>query len=481
MQCCALGTPEALRSQAMTPGRRSVFACCLALTLACSSQNTPREHSEAAPVFVIAVDGFEWELVLPLLREGEMPQTAALMARGTFGTLETLLPTESPAIWTTVATGKHPAGHGIAGFVNPARAGTENELFNNRDRTTKAIWNIVSDAAKRVAVVGWWMSYPVEEINGVMIAQTNTAETFRKQFKMPWKGTLKRDVSGQVHPPEREDEFLAFLPAIHDGLEASLEQIFGLFPEPLSPAERTIWTKGSWSARADITYRKLALHLLERDDPYDLFIVYFGGTDTYTHRYWRYLEPERFPLPQSPRAVRNLGNVVRDYYRYIDRTLGELVAHAGPDARIFVVADHGMHPIREDDAEGRRRNPNYSDHKDAPPGVFIAAGPGIAVSPRAQLPPAALHKDDMPRLGHVVDITPTVLALMGLAVGEDMDGQVMSDVVAPAFFAGRPVERVATHDSHAWLSERASQSRSAPGQEERFEQLRALGYLVDDK
>jgi len=461
----------------MNAAWRAGSACLLSIALACSSGAREVAKPEHAPVFVIAVDGFEWELLLPLLRNGEMRETGKLMQRGTFGTLETLIPTESPLIWTTVVTGKQPANHGITGFTNPKRAGTENELFNNRDRTTKAIWNIASDFEKRVAVIGWWMSYPVEVINGVMIAQTNTADTFRKKFKMPWKGTFKRGVSGQVHPPEREDEFLAFLPEIDASLDVLLEEIFGVFPEPLSAAERTIWTKGSWSARADITYSKLALHLLDSDDPFDLFLVYLGGTDTYAHRYWRYHEPARFPLSQSPRAVRNFSGVIFDYYRYVDRKIGELVSRAGADARIFLVADHGMHPIRADDHEGRRKNPHYSDHKDAPAGVFIAAGPGIGVSAQAALPASRWRKADMPQLGHVVDMTPTLLALMGLPLGEDMDGHVMRNVIDPRFMDRVPLEGVPSHDSKRWLTERANQSRSAPGQEERLEQLRALGYL----
>ncbi len=469
----AVGKSCLLRSTAV-----GFIAVCLIASAGCSdSAESPSDRSrKGPPILVIGVDGFEWDVLLPMLRRGQMPETAKLMARGTFGMLETMLPTESPLIWTSIVTGKRPEKHGITGFTHPDRVGTDDELFNNRDRRTKAIWNIASDAARRVAVVGWWMTYPVEPINGVMIAQTNTSEAFRRKLKMPWKGGLKQNVEGQVYPLEREAEMLSVLPGIQAELEDSLRGIFGDFSEPLNAAERALWTKGSWSARADITYRQLALQLLDEAPPYDLFLVYFGGTDVYAHRYWRYYQPELFALPIGVRSITNFGSVIFDYYRYIDRTIGELVSRVGSDCRVFIIADHGMHPDPSEIVDGRTKNP-VAGHKDAPPGVFIAAGPDIASAEKGEGYLRDLGRADIAILGSVVDVTPTLLALMGLPLGDDMDGRVLSAVVDEDFLSRRPQRSVATHDSEAWRAARAAASRSAPGQHERLEQLRSLGYL----
>ena len=59
-----------------------------------------------APVLVVGVDGFEWDVALPLLASGRMPHLAGLMQRGAYGLLETSQPTFSPILWTTIATGK---------------------------------------------------------------------------------------------------------------------------------------------------------------------------------------------------------------------------------------------------------------------------------------------------------------------------------------------------------------------------------------
>jgi hypothetical protein len=46
----------------------------------------------------------------------------------------------------------------------------------------------------------------------------------------------------------------------------------------------------------------------------------------------------------------------------------------------------------------------------------------------------------------VRDVTPTILALCGLPVGEDMDGSVIEDAFEPAFLRSHPVSRVPTYE-----------------------------------
>ena len=82
----------------------------------------------------------------------------------------------------------------------------------------------------------------------------------------------------------------------------------------------------------------------------------------------------------------------------------------------------------------------------------------------------------------MVDITPTLLALLGLPVGRDMDGRVMNEIIKPTYLADHPVEFVGSHES--WLGLLPSWIRSGPRAShksaealERIEQLRALGYI----
>ncbi len=46
----------------------------------------------------------------------------------------------------------------------------------------------------------------------------------------------------------------------------------------------------------------------------------------------------------------------------------------------------------------------------------------------------------------VRDITPTVLALFGLPVGTDMDGEVIEDAMTPEFLKRHPARSIPTHE-----------------------------------
>ena len=67
---------------------------------------------------------------------------------------------------------------------------------------------------------------------------------------------------------------------------------------------------------------------------------------------------------------------------------------------------------------------NSGHHVDAEPGVLIAAGPGLA--PQHREDPAgdrsalaALERAQLPTLGRVIDLTPTLLGWLGIPLGVD--------------------------------------------------------------
>ncbi len=57
---------------------------------------------------IIGIEGASLSYVLPAVAAGRLPNFARLIESGAAGTLRTLYPTESLAIWTSIATGKLP-------------------------------------------------------------------------------------------------------------------------------------------------------------------------------------------------------------------------------------------------------------------------------------------------------------------------------------------------------------------------------------
>jgi hypothetical protein len=458
----------------------------LALLTAAISAGACGARERSAPVLLVGVDGFEWDVALPLLAAGRMPHLAGLMQRGAYGLLETSQPTFSPVLWTTIATGKQPPEHGIGGFVKPRRsADGAQTLYSNADRRTKAVWNIASDAGREVAVVGWWMTFPTEPVHGVMVAQTNTAEQADVAGGANiWKGALLRDVPGQVWPRAREEQVWRSFDDAQARLDASELEIFGRFEHtPHSPLAQRLWANCSWAFRADAVYADLTAELLAERPGRDLTLVYLGGPDVVGHRFWRWREPQRYRDPPPAGEVADLGRVIDDYYVYVDLVLGRLLAAAAPDTRVLVVADHGMHAVnleREFDDEAPTGDVNSGHHMDAPPGIVVVAGKGLRAS-GAPLDLPTLRRNDLPTLAHVLDVAPTVLALLGIVAGADMPGVAAPGLLDEAEIARAAARtRVATHDTPQWQAAHAALRAEDPGAAERLEQLRRLGYVGED-
>ncbi len=110
---CARTEAAAQRCQSRRFASRWVFLGVLALVMASGCRGAADVAPPPGKVILIGVDGLEWRVVLDLVGEERLPVLTRLMREGSFGRLETLVPTFSPVIWTTVATGKLPKKHGI--------------------------------------------------------------------------------------------------------------------------------------------------------------------------------------------------------------------------------------------------------------------------------------------------------------------------------------------------------------------------------
>ena len=138
-----------MASSLLTLARMGALSCVFAILVFASTACSTDEISEVeSPVLLIGVDGLEWRIILEMIGDGQLPVLERLMKEGSFGKLQTLTPTWSPVIWTTIATGKIPHKHGIMGFTKQEDG--ELRLFSNRDRRTKALWNIFSDFGRTV-------------------------------------------------------------------------------------------------------------------------------------------------------------------------------------------------------------------------------------------------------------------------------------------------------------------------------------------
>lgn len=446
-----------------------------------SGAASPAARIQGLRFALIGVDGADWDLMDPLLARGELPHFRALKERGAWGRLETLRPTLSPAIWTTVVTGKRPRRHGVVDFTARRIRGVEEafpglhplnrlgfpfvlnrleaagQIFEapitSFTRRVPAFWNVAAARASPLTVVNWWGTWPAEPLVGEVVSErAYYHELVHRGRSNPQRGLtypdgLYQEIAPLIVLPD--DVTLADAQAFMDVSAAEFEPMRVKHPSPLTG----IANEFTYFLSTFATNERLALHLMERGRrrygaPADLLLL-FRLVDKTCHTALVYSELlDRHPGASSD-DLRRYGRVVSEAYRAVDRALGRIEEAFGA-GNIIVVSDHGF------ELEGAR-----AGHTQAPAGVFLAAGPAFRPG----------RVDGL----SVLDVMPLLLYLKGFAVAEDFDGRLPVAALDPALLAASPPRTIASYGRKGLGALPADGSSDVD--EAMMERLRALGYL----
>jgi Type I phosphodiesterase / nucleotide pyrophosphatase len=389
-------------------------------------------RSEDAPDFaviptglrvrVLGIDGLERRMTEQMTGRGEMPNLKALLERGARARLRAE-PERVPAIvWTTIATGRGPEAHGIqatsarrvAGLRTALAIGaTEGPIAAALARTTdvlrltrsepatsvlrgvKAFWNVASEKGLRVGVVNWWATWPADPVNGYLVSD-------RTAFKLEKGAAPDRE----VQPPE----------------------LFGRLAPPTVSDNR---------AQALDLFAASAAMALRGSNPPDVEAVYLPGLDIFTMQQLGEASAADLASLEDRLAA------VREYYRFLDRLIGQATADLGPDHVVVLVGD---------------------------PGRLARAGTASALGTLAIIGGPARATD----LGEVSerDIAPTVLHLLGLPVSREFEGRVLESALAPAFTTTHAIRTVANFGRRAAIGHAESAF-----DRDMLEELKSLGYI----
>ncbi|MBN2562275.1 MAG: alkaline phosphatase family protein [Phycisphaerae bacterium] len=407
-------------------------------------------ETPASKVLLIGWDGADWKVITPLLDAGKLPHLERFVNEGVIGNLATLYPSLSPMLWTSIATGKRPFKHGVLGFTepDPNRGGVR--PITILSRKTKAVWNILCQDGKTCNVVGWWPSHPAEPLRGVMVS--NHYHRAVGPLGKPWPvrpGTIHPErlvpnlADLRVHPHElTADQLLPFIPRAAE-IDQAKDPRLAILAKILAEC-------------ATVHAAATALIQLE---PWDFMAVYYDAIDHFSHGFMRYHPPRQPWVPEKDYELYK--DVVEGGYRFHDMMLGILLKLAGPDTTVLLVSDHGFHPDH--------LRPRHVPREPAGPatqhrhyGIFAMRGPGV-------------KKDERVHGATLLDVTPTILTLFGLPVGQDMDGKPL----VSAFAEPTPVQTVPSWDDVAGdAGTHPPEKQLDPVEaQEALDQLVALGYI----
>jgi predicted AlkP superfamily phosphohydrolase/phosphomutase/tetratricopeptide (TPR) repeat protein len=375
--------------------------------------------SLASRVLLIGWDAADWKVISPLMDAGQMPALSRFVERGVMGNISTLRPALSPILWNSIATGKRPDKHGILGFIEPSADGNGVRPASSTSRKTKALWNIVTQAGRKAHVVGWYASHPAEPISGVCVSN-QFAESFETH---PEKGWPLPD--GCVHPPELRQSIADLRVHFDELSKTDLALMIPKIDEIDLITDRRPGMLAKLMARG-ASVHTVATAILE-NEPWDFAALYYETIDMVGHHFMPFHPPRMAAIGEGDFDLYQ--HVMTGVYRWHDMMLARLIELAGEDATIILVSDHGFHSdhLRPLSAVGTGAEEAVAWHRQH--GIFAMAGPHI-------------RNDERIYSATLLDIAPTVLTLLGLPVGADMDGKVL----AQSFDRRVAIERIPSWD-----------------------------------
>jgi len=349
-----------------------------------------RRDARSVPtrVAVFAIDGADWALIRELTIDGRLPNIAALTSGGASASMQTIQPTVSPMIWTTIATGLTPDRHGVIDFID------RQHPVDAYSRRAPALWDIADAFGRQALVADWWTAWP------------------------PWprSTSIFYDAPvGQVH----NAVFPANLAARADSLDVPPMTIEYAQARRFLNISEAEWAKGTQDPNDPISLfrdalaktwsdHRVAINLYNDErrrgrDPM-LTMVAYEGTDVVNHLFAPYHPPYREGV--SSENFRKFWPAVANYYSEVDRLIGEWMTVLPRDTTVILLSGHGFRWEKDRPRTIPTNRASLADHRN--PGIFIAYGAHVATARGFQI--------------SVYDVAPTILTLLGLPKSLEMPG-----------------------------------------------------------
>ncbi len=264
-------------------------------------------------ILVLGLDGMPLNFMLFLMEKGMAPNLKALFQRGTYGKLKSVIPPITPAAWTSFQTGKYPNKHGVVDFFVEKPWTYQYEFTNSTRIASKTLWKILSDAQKKPIIVNVPLTYPPEAIEGIIIPGFDAPETS----------------DDCIHPK---------------GLLKTIENKIGRYD-----FYRMWWNEAVFKQSGLSGLLQELLHItdsqvegvkfLMKEFDWDFFMYHFQVTDALQHHVYHIIDPSHHGRGEAEKEQYAL---ILEFYKNIDRKVGELLELAGQDACVCVLSDHGF-------------------------------------------------------------------------------------------------------------------------------------------
>jgi predicted AlkP superfamily phosphohydrolase/phosphomutase len=258
-------------------------------------------------MIVIGLDCMEPSLVFEQFL-ADMPNVKRLMEAGVWGKMRSTDPPITVPAWTSMMTSKDPGTLGVYGFRNRADHTYKGLYFANDDYIhEKRVWNYLARKRVNTFALSVPQTYPPKPMRGTLVADFLTPDK-----NVPW--TYPMDAAYEIDRLADGDYIIDVKDFRTDDKDWLLEQIYKM------------------TERRFKVFREFV-----RRGEHEFLMMVEMGVDRIHHGFWRYHDKtHRLYEPGNKYEF-----AIRDYYKYLDARIGELLETIDAETAVMLVSDHG--------------------------------------------------------------------------------------------------------------------------------------------
>ncbi|MFX1233503.1 MAG: alkaline phosphatase family protein [Promethearchaeota archaeon] len=241
----------------------------------------------------------------------DCPNIRKLMGKGVYGKLKSSDPPITIPAWMVMATGKKAGTLGLYGFRHRKQyAYNDFWIASSYSIKEPTIWDIIGKNGLKSIIIGTPPTYPVKSINGNLIAGF-IAPDIDSNYTFPPE--LKEEIKREVGKYILDANFRI------DDKKALLNEIYEM---------------------TTIQFKTIR-HLMKTKE-WDYFQFVIIGLDRFHHAFWKYFDKEHSKyIPGN-----EFENEMRNYYRFLDKEVGEVLNLLDDITTVIIASDHGAKAMK---------------------------------------------------------------------------------------------------------------------------------------
>lgn len=242
-------------------------------------------------VLVIGIDGMDPSLVEKWM--DNLPNLQKLAGDGSWGILESSVPTMTIPAWQWLSTGKQSGKIGVYGHLKRREGTYIFDVVSRSDIKSLNIWTMLDRHGTKCGVINYPLTYPPDVLqHGFMVSGVPSPPN---QMNLVF-----------THPPGLSRE----LDSLYKGARYGLDDF--------------IRAQGLQSLIEVMRNRTKAIEYLMENRTWDCLIAVYRGLDKASHVFW--YEQDK----------------LMKYYVQQDKEIGKILEKAPRETDVFIVSDHGF-------------------------------------------------------------------------------------------------------------------------------------------